>query len=72
MDKHPMAGNATKRNNYLIRSSSLANAWSPQEIRQLRELAQAGVPLQSIATRLGRSPSAIRNKAGFHAISVRS
>lgn len=67
-----MAGNAVKRNNYLIRASGLANAWSLQEIRQLRELAEAGVPLQAIAAKLGRSLSAIRNKAGFHAISLRS
>jgi hypothetical protein len=45
--------------------------WSLQEVRRLRELAQAGVPLESIAEMLGRSSAAIRNKAGFHAISLR-
>ncbi len=45
--------------------------WSLQEVRRLRELAQAGEPLESIAAVLGRTSSAIRNKAGFHAISLR-
>jgi len=45
--------------------------WSLQEVRRLRELAQAGVPLESIAELLGRTSAAIRNKAGFHAIPLR-
>jgi len=38
----------------------------------MRQLAMAGVPLQTIATRLGRSPSAIRNKATMHGIALRT
>jgi hypothetical protein len=45
--------------------------WSLQDVRRLRELAQAGVPLESIAATLGRTCAAVRNKAGFHAISLR-
>jgi hypothetical protein len=45
--------------------------WSLQEVRRLRELAQAGMPLESIAAELGRTSAAVRNKAGFHAIPVR-
>lgn len=72
MDPQPMArAGLAKQTNYLIRPASVANAWSLQEIRQLRALAQAGTPLQSIASQLGRSRSAIRNKAGFHAIPLK-
>lgn len=45
--------------------------WSLQDVRRLRELAQAGTPLESIAAMLGRTCAAVRNKAGFHAISLR-
>jgi hypothetical protein len=53
------------------RSAATANTWSLHDIRRLRELAQAGLPIESIAAALGRSRAAIRNKAGFHAISLR-
>jgi hypothetical protein len=53
------------------RSAALANPWSMEEIRRLRDLARAGVPLESIAMMLGRTCGAIRNKACFHAISLR-
>ncbi|MFO7305414.1 MAG: hypothetical protein C0P74_007850 [Gammaproteobacteria bacterium] len=49
-----------------------ARLWSREEIRQLRELANAGVPAQVIAARLRRTVSAIKNKAGLHGISVRT
>jgi hypothetical protein len=49
-----------------------ARAWSSSEIRQLRELADAGLPTHVIAARLERTVSAVKNKAGFHGISVRS
>jgi hypothetical protein len=42
------------------------------EIRQLRELAQQGIALASIAAALRRSESAVRNKAGMHGISLHS
>jgi hypothetical protein len=53
------------------RSAAAANSWSMHDVRRLRELAQAGVPIESIAATLGRTRAAIRNKAGFHAISLR-
>jgi hypothetical protein len=43
-----------------------------QEVRRLRELAAAGMPLDSIAAALQRTRSAIKNKAGFHAIPLRN
>jgi hypothetical protein len=49
----------------------LANAWTLDDVRRLRELAQAGIPIASIAATLGRTSAAIRNKALFHAISLR-
>lgn len=42
-----------------------------EEVRRLRELAEAGISLESIATILGRTPSAIKNKALLHAVSLR-
>lgn len=47
------------------------NAWSRDALRQLRELAEAGVPLETIAARLRRTQSAVRNKAGMQGISLR-
>lgn len=72
MDEQPVTGSRAFRVSYVSRKSTASsNAWSQQEVRQLRELAEAGLPLESIATQLGRTRSAIRNKAGFHAISLR-
>jgi len=42
-----------------------------QEVRRLRELAEAGVPIDLIAATLRRTRSAIKNKAGFHSIRLR-
>jgi hypothetical protein len=56
----------------LMRRTRLPNLWSMQEVRRLRELAAAGVPIDSIAATLRRTRSAIKNKAGFHAISLRT
>lgn len=46
-------------------------AWTPESLRQLRELAQAGVSAEIIAARLRRTASAVRNKAGMHGISLK-
>lgn len=51
--------------------SSAGNAWASEDIQQLRELAVAGVPVEIIATRLRRTHSAIKNKAGMHGISLK-
>jgi hypothetical protein len=56
----------------LLKSRGLARAWSMEEVRRLCELAAAGVALETIAARLRRTPSAIRNKAGMHGISLRA
>ena len=44
--------------------------WSPAELKQLRELSDAGVGVEIIATRLKRSVSAVRNKACMHGFSL--
>jgi len=48
------------------------NGWSSAQIRLLRDLALQGFTVSAIAVHLGRSESAIRNKAGMHGISLRS
>jgi hypothetical protein len=48
-----------------------ATGWSTADIRRLRELAEQGMPVPTIAATLRRSESAIRNKAGMHGISLR-
>lgn len=53
-------------------SSAPGNPWSSEDVQQLRELAQAGVPSETIAARLRRTHSAIRNKAAMHGISIKS
>lgn len=52
-------------------SSVSTKVWTSESLRQLRELAQAGVPVETIAARLRRTPSAVRNKAGMHFISLK-
>lgn len=54
------------------KSSAYANAWTLADIRLLRELAQQGLTLGSIARRLRRSESAVRNKATMHGVSVQA
>ena len=44
------------------------NAWTSEALRRLRELAALGTRVSDIASALGRSESAIRNKAGLHGI----
>ena len=48
------------------------STWSRDAIRRLRELAEAGAPIGTIAAILGRTPSAIRNKATMQGFPVRS
>lgn len=55
----------------MVRRPAGVRAWSVEEVRQLRALAQDGVPGAVIATRLQRSVSAVRNKAAMHGISLR-
>jgi hypothetical protein len=46
------------------------NPWTSDALRRLRDLAAIGAPVSEIALALGRSESAIRNKAGLHGISL--
>lgn len=54
-----------------IRRSLPANTWSTEDIRLLRQLATSGASLETMAVTLRRTPSAIRNKATMHGISLR-
>ncbi|HEY6644825.1 hypothetical protein [Povalibacter sp.] len=56
----------------LARRTPGKQAWSSEDIRLLRQLASDGLPLEIIAARLRRSPSAVRNKATMHGVSLRS
>jgi len=51
--------------------SAPGSTWSREDVRQLRELAVAGVPAEVIAVQLRRTYSAVRNKAGMHGISLK-
>jgi hypothetical protein len=44
--------------------------WSSAELKQLRELTDAGIGVEIIAARLKRTVSAVRNKAGMHGFSL--
>ena len=71
--QHALLGGMATTSAYRGRSAGRASrTWSREEIRQLRELADAGIPTHIIAARLRRTVSAIRNKAGIHGISVRN
>ena len=49
-----------------------ARVWSSLELRQLREVSDAGMGVEIIAARLKRSVSAVRNKAGLQGFSLKS
>ena len=51
---------------------SVSASWSGEQLRRLRELAAESVPIETIAMLLRRTPSAIRNKAAMHGISLRA
>jgi hypothetical protein len=51
-------------------SPSAAKMWSSAELKQLRELTDAGIGIEVIASRLKRTVSAVRNKAGMHGFSL--
>ena len=52
------------------RITSPTNGWSIEEVRRLRQLAEQGKAVVAIAAKLRRTPSAVRNKAGMHGISL--
>lgn len=45
-------------------------SWSDDELQMLKALAVAGASIDAIARTLNRTPSAVRNKAGLHGISL--
>lgn len=45
--------------------------WTIAQIRRLRDLACQGVSVAAIAACLGKTESAVRNKAGLHGISLK-
>ena len=51
-------------------SPGAAKMWSSAELKQLRELTDAGIGIEIIASRLKRTVSAVRNKAGMHGFSL--
>ena len=53
-----------------LSSPSAAKMWSSAELKQLRELTDAGIGVEIIAARLKRTVSAVRNKAGMHGCSL--
>lgn len=52
-------------------SPCTARMWSRVELKQLRELTDAGLGVEIIAARLKRSVSAVRNKAGMQGFSLK-
>ena len=53
-------------------SPCAARVWSSVEVKQLRELTDAGIGIEIIAARLNRSISAVRNKAGMQGFALKS
>lgn len=51
---------------------TVKRSWSTDDVRALRELSRQGLPVTTIARRLGRSESAVRNKAAMHGVPLRS
>jgi hypothetical protein len=65
-------GSATRARWCSRRRPRDARVWSSLELRQLRELSDAGIGVEIIAARLHRSVSAVRNKAGLQGFSLKS
>lgn len=64
-----MRGGRTGAPVFLPRASA---SWSAHDIQRLRRLAEQGLTVETLAQHLRRTPSAIRNKAAMHGISLRS
>lgn len=47
------------------------NAWTPADVRQLRELAQGNTPTRVIGLKLGRTPEAVQTRASQEGISLK-
>ncbi len=55
-----------------FQSPCAAKMWSSAELKQLRELTDAGIGVEIIAAQLKRSVSAVRNKAGMQGFALKS
>ncbi|RKG90432.1 hypothetical protein D7W82_03825 [Corallococcus sp. CA049B] len=47
------------------------NAWTPSDVKQLRELAKGNTPTGLIAHKTGRSEAAVRSKASEEGVSLK-
>lgn len=65
-----MSWSNPRRSTHAWERSKPTNAWTIDDVRRLRELAEHGVDIGVIASELRRSVSSIRNKAGMHGISL--
>jgi hypothetical protein len=50
---------------------NMREPWTPTDIRTLKELAKGNTPTGVISLKMGRTPAAIRNKAGLEGISLK-
>ena len=46
-------------------------AWTPAEVKQVKQLAKENTPTPVIGLKLGRTPSAVQNKASEQGISLK-
>lgn len=46
-------------------------AWSPDNVKQLRDLAKGNTPTRVIGVRMGRSEGSVRSKAASEKISLK-
>lgn len=47
------------------------NAWAPEDVKQLRQLAKGNTPTRVIGLKLGRTENAVRSKASELGISLK-
>lgn len=51
--------------------SNHGKPWTPTQVRQLGELAKANTPTRVIGLKMGRTPDAVRDKAGEQNVSLK-
>lgn len=47
------------------------NSWTPQEVKQLKQLSKENTPTRVIGLKMGRTEGAIRNKASEEGVSLK-
>jgi len=50
---------------------NMREPWTSEDVRTLKELAKGNTPTGVISLKMGRTPAAIRNKAGLERISLK-